>query len=119
MKDLDLTPLADVPAPRRTDAAFARSVADGLHKRRSRASWFAVPALAAAATGAFALFALVHTAHVDGADAGTSTATLASNDAAIFDDDDAFALPSLDGSTDEELARLDHALDERLHARKP
>jgi hypothetical protein len=117
MNDIDLTPLADVPAPRRTDGAFARSVADGLHKRRSRAPWFAVPALAAAAAGAFALFAVVHTPHAGGVDAGTSV--VAMNDAILDDDDTGFALPSLDGSSDEELARLDHALDERLNARKP
>src|SRR6185437_14493221 len=102
---------------RRTDAAFARSVADGVRKRRSRAPWFAVPAFAAAAAGAFALFAVVHTPHVDAAhDAGV---IVAANDSIFEDDDTGFALPSLDGSSDEELARLDRALDERLHAGKP
>jgi hypothetical protein len=116
MNDIDLTPLADVPAPRRTDGAFARSVADRLHKRRSRAPWFAVPAFAAAAAGAFALFAVVHTSHVDAThDAGVVVAV---NDSIFDEDDSGFALPSLDGSSDEELARLDRALDERLNARK-
>ena len=135
MKNLDeqLAALAaNVPPPRRTDAAFARSVADGVNAKKSR-TVFMFP-LAAATAAALAVFALVHPATTSSThDAGTTGVVVAVNDAArvhptttvtdtgapaILDDEDSpFALPSLEGSSDEELAFLDRALDQRLHTR--
>ena len=140
---------ASIPAPRRTDAAFARSVADGVRAKKSR-TVFMFP-LAAATTAALAVFAVVHPAQwstTTSHDAGTgvvattvtpheapdhvatsaasttsttaTAATAAGADAmvAMLDDEDSpFALPSLEGSSDEELAFLDRALDERLQTR--
>jgi hypothetical protein len=118
-----LGPLAEVPPPRRTDAAFARGVMDGVKQRRSRRI-FVVPALAAAGA-AFALVALVRPTGParDVADAGTpqlaKVTEIAEADLpfAFVDDDGLFAIPAIDGSSDEELARLDRALDTALAAR--
>lgn len=116
--DADLAPLADVPPPRRTDEAFARSVQDGVRKRRAR-TWFALPALAAAAA-AFA-FVVMRPGPVDDervAIAPTATAPIVAVDLYEDDDDALFALPSLDGSSDEELALLDQVLDRKLSAQR-
>ncbi|HEY4219718.1 MAG TPA: hypothetical protein VGO62_00215 [Myxococcota bacterium] len=124
MTDPDLELLARIPPPRRTDQAFARSVAAGVQKRRAR-TFFVMPALAAA-SAAFALVVAVHPGAVGVSDAGVSatattpstlllaSADLARNDAIFDDEDSPFAMPSLDGSSDEELARLDTRLDQAL-----
>ncbi len=113
------------PPPRRTDAAFARAVAAGVARGKSagRGSLFALPALAAAAA-AFALVVTVGNPERSVVDAGVRVAVAhpvahpvaapAEQIDASWDDEDDFALPSLDGSSDEELARLDRALDEAL-----
>lgn len=112
-----LEALAEVPTPRRTDAAFARAVQDGV-RRRSRAL-FALPALAAAAA-AFTFVVMrpddaeVLTKVADARPLRVERPVVISDS---FDDEDAlFALPSLDGSSDEELANLDRVLDRRLAA---
>ena len=113
-----LEALADVPPPRRTDAAFARAVQDGVRRRRSRA-FFALPALAAAAA-AFTFLVM----RPDDAEVLTKVADARPVERAVvisdpFDDEDAlFAMPSLDGSSDEELANLDRVLDRRLASRR-
>lgn len=108
--------LADVPPPRRSDAAFALAVQDGVSRRRNR-TLFALPALAAAA----AAFAFVVVRADDGR-VPEETRIAAASPVLLadpFDDEDAlFALPSLDGSSDEELANLDRVLDRRLAARR-
>lgn len=120
--DPDLAPLADVPAPRRTEDAFARGVVDGVRKRRARTTWFALPALAAA-TAAF-VFVIARpgpTTDVEPVPVRVAVAPPAADIIVTdpFDDDDAlFALPMLDGSSDEELARLDAVLDEKLRAQR-
>jgi len=120
------------PPPRKTDDAFARSVADGVRQRRSARSpfMFALPT-AAAAAAAFALVAVVHTPGttphdvVVASDAGNVNGNVGNDVVApptpvlamnvdLDDDDDDFALPSLEGSSDEELERLDKALDAAL-----
>lgn len=123
--DADLSPLADVPPPRRTDDAFARSVQDGVRKRRAR-TWFALPALAAAAA-AFA-FVVLRPGLVDDervaiapiATGASTSANAASVAVDLYEDDDdaLFALPTLDGSSDEELALLDQVLDRKLSAQR-
>ncbi len=120
--DEDLAPLADVPPPRRTDDAFARSVQDGVRKRRAR-TWFALPALAAAAA-AFAFVVMrpgpmpEEPVKVKVAVAVPHTPDAAPVDLYEDDDDALFALPMLDGSSDEELARLEQMLDRKLSAQR-
>lgn len=110
--DPDLSPLAHVPPPRRSDDAFARGVIDGVRKRRARSTWLALPALAAATAFVFVI-ARPEPAMESGA---TATAIVVADP---FDDDDSlFALPMLDGSSDEELALLDAVLDEKLRAQR-
>lgn len=113
-----LEPLMEVPPPRRTDAAFARSVADDVRQRRApRPLLFGGLALATA--GAAAIFLVprgpeVAVVVVDaGARVAVATPTVQPRASAdfVWDDDGDFAIPSLDGSSDEELARLDRALD--------
>lgn len=117
---IDLTPLAEVPPPRRTDAAFARAVADDVKHKRSARAPFILPALAAL-TAATALVIVVrpHEVHVVAPVTTVTTVSPAHVEvaAADFDDDDEdlFALPELEGSSDEELARLDKALDAALN----
>jgi hypothetical protein len=100
MNDPDLEALAEpLPAPRRSDAAFARDVAGAMAARRRR-RWLVAPLAMAAAVTALVLFL-----------------PRAPADAELFDDDDddgLFAIPALDGSTDEELALLERALDRAL-----
>lgn len=118
--DRELAALADVPPPRRTDDAFARSVQDGVRKRRAR-TWFALPALAAAAA-AFAFVVLRPGPAPDDHRVDIAVAVPASGDVVdLYDDDDddaLFALPMLDGSSDEELALLDQVLDRKLSAQR-
>lgn len=122
----ELTPLADVPPPRRSDDAFARSVADGVQRRRQ--AWralFALPAFAAATAG-FLFLVMRPTppeetpvVAVNIAPAAGTSVTVAVAIADPFEDEDAlFALPMLDGSSDEELARLDRMLDQKLSAQR-
>jgi hypothetical protein len=140
-----MSALADLaPPPRKTDAAFARSVADGVRAKRSARSpfTFALPT-AAAAAAAFAFVAVVHTPSsthdglsdiIDAGNHATTTTTMATTTAPATatspvelalaldlddadDDDGGFALPSLEGSSDEELERLDKALDAALGQR--
>jgi hypothetical protein len=124
-----LEALGEPPPPRRSDAAFARAVAAGLRERRGRLL-FAVPALAMA-TAALALVLLPEGGNrLDIApDAGLLAAAApaeppvdAPAELADAEDDVAsigelFAIPSLEGSSDEELARLDRALDDALARR--
>ena len=123
--DRDLALLADVPPPRRTEAAFARAVVDDVKHQRSRHTLFVLPALAAATAAAALVLVVqphdVRVAPVHAADAGTSKVAVVAPvhvdvAAADLDDDDEdlFALPELEGSSDEELARLDKALDAAL-----
>jgi hypothetical protein len=110
MNDPELAPLAEeIPAPRRTDAAFARAVADDVRRRKAR-TWVFAPVLAAA-VGGLALLVTQMPPAATMADAGT---------AITFDDDDpVFALPTLEGSTDEELEQLERALDKALERKTP
>jgi hypothetical protein len=107
--------LADVPLPRRTDAAFARAVRDEVARHRERRS-FALPALAAAA--AAVAFIVMRPAPTLERPNPTRVAMARPEAVAIafpFDDEDAlFALPSLEGSSDEELVNLDRILDRRI-----
>ncbi|OGQ18192.1 MAG: hypothetical protein A2138_15220 [Deltaproteobacteria bacterium RBG_16_71_12] len=112
-----LAPLAaPPPPPRRSDAAFARAVADDVKRRRAPfALWLGAPALAFTAAGV-----AIVVAGPDGGraavDAGVAATRVAAVDLEWADESD-FAMPSLDGSTDEELARLDRALDEAIKQR--
>ena len=115
----ELESLAHVPAPRRSDAAFVRAVADGVARRRAR-PLFALPALAAAV--AAVTFMVMR---ADGVELAPPAAKpLASPLRPIvvadpFDDEDTlFALPSLEGSSDEELVNLDRILDRRIAANR-
>lgn len=143
-----LAPLeGELPAPRRTDAAFARAVAEGVRTRRT--TWrLALPSLAAVAAG-LALFVIPRGAAVDPspdagaaarealvaamsssssagenpeppAGAGAHNEQQAGEPPATLDELRAgadFTIPALEGSSDEELARLDRALDAALAAR--
>jgi hypothetical protein len=130
--DADLAGLAElarVPEPRRTDDAFARSVADGVARARAP-RWLFLPAVAAGA--AAVTFAIVHEPRVDTVDAGTIARVeptapaeidrVQDDDSDDDEDDDAwlissrddFALPSLDGSDEQELLALEAKLDEAL-----
>jgi hypothetical protein len=62
--------LGPVPAPRRTDAAFARSVAADVRDRRRGASWGLSALGAAAAAGCLALFVSISGGEVSAPDAG-------------------------------------------------
>ena len=110
------------PPPRRTDAAFARSVADEVKRRRSPLLFLmGAPALALAAAGVAVMVAGPGPGELRG-DAGITAPRpalaerVATADLEWGEDSD-FALPSLEGSTDEELLRLDRALDEALKKR--
>ncbi|MBI1946839.1 MAG: hypothetical protein HYS27_14180 [Deltaproteobacteria bacterium] len=113
-----LAPLAEPPPPpRRTDAAFARAVADGVKQRRAPfALWLGAPALALAAAGVAIVVAGPDGGRV-AVDAGVTIARAAAVEVDWAEESD-FAIPSLDGSTDEELARLDRALDEAIKLRR-
>lgn len=107
--------LLAAPPPRRTDAAFARAVADDVKRRRAPfALWLGAPALALAAAGV-AIVVVGPGTGVVSVDAGVAASRIASIDLGRGDlewgEDSEFAIPSLDGSTDEELMRLDLALD--------
>lgn len=121
--DPELSPLADVPPPRRSDDAFARGVIDGVRKRRAPSTWFALPALAAA-TAAFVFVIARPEPAIEPSPTAPVRVAVAAPSAPIvvadpFDDDDSlFALPMLDGSSDEELALLDAVLDEKLRAQR-
>lgn len=109
-----LEALADVPSPRRNDAAFARAVKDGVARRHAR-TFFAFPALAAAAAAFAFLVMRPDDGHPDVVAHAVDERPLMIADP--FDDEDAlFALPSLDGSSDQELADLDRVLDRRIAA---
>lgn len=110
------------PPPRRSDAAFARAVAEDVKRRRSPLLlWMGAPALALAASGVAIVVAGPGPGELGG-DAGIAaprpalTERVATADLEWGEDSD-FALPSLEGSTDEELLRLDRALDEALKKR--
>ena len=131
--------LGTVPEPRRTDDAFARSVAaDVASTRQRRRFWLAIPTLGAAAA---ALALVVTSSNPGDADAGDLTdpsgelAMLGSDDDvaevaddtllalagtfAVEDEDpdfasDTFTLSALDGSTEQELRQLEAALDRAL-----
>ena len=115
----ELALLAELPPPpRRTDAAFARAVADDVKRRRTPfALWLGAPALALAAAGVAIVVAGPGVGEVS-VDAGVAAPRVASIDLERGDlewgADSEFAIPSLEGSTDEELKRLDLALDEAL-----
>lgn len=113
----ELLRLAEAPpAPRRTDAAFARAVAEGVKRRRAPSLLFVgAPALALAAAGIAIVVAGPGAGEVT-ADAGIAAPRVAAVELEWSEDGD-FALPSLEGSTDEELLRLDRALDEALKKR--
>lgn len=119
--DRDLAVLADVPPPRRTDDAFARSVQDGVRARRSR-GWFALPALAA--TAAAFVFVVMRPGPTDERVVAIAPiavpAAVANAPMDLYEDDEdaLFALPMLDGSSDEELAQLDQVLDRKLSAQR-
>lgn len=103
------------PPPRRTDAAFARAVADDVHRRRRPLLlMLSAPALALAAAGVAITIAGPGSVT---SDAGVSVPRVAAVDGE-WDEESDFALPSLEGSTDEELLRLDRALDEALQRRR-
>lgn len=110
--DADLAPLADVPAPRRSDAAFARGVQDGVRRRRARAL-VALPGLAAACA---AVAFVVLRAGPAAVDEPSEVVARAAVD--LLEDDALFALPELEGSSDQELALLDQELDRRLRAQR-
>jgi anti-sigma factor RsiW len=106
---------APPPPPRRTDAAFARAVADDVKRRRAPLALFlGAPALALAAAGIAIVIAGPVTGELS-TDAGVAAPRLAVSTAAWDEESESdFAIPSLEGSTDEELLRLDRALDEAL-----
>lgn len=117
-----LRALAAPPPPRRTDVAFARAVAGGVEaRRRGGRAFLALPALATVAA-AVALVVLPRVGapsyvEAESRDAGVraAAAPIAGGGDAVVDllaND--FAIPSLEGSSDEELARLDRALDAAL-----
>ena len=114
-----LTPLAQPPPPpRRTDAAFARAVADGVKARRSPfALLLGAPALALAAAGVAIVVAGPGGGGVT-SDAGVAMAPRAATVDVEWAEEGDFAFPTLEGSTDEELARLDRVLDEALKQRR-
>lgn len=123
--DARLAALAAAPPPRRTDQAFARAVSAGVanDKKRRSLTLLALPGLGAA-TAVLALVVLPGGAEPvtrADADAGVRVASAERLDASADEDflleNDDFAIPALDGSSDEELARLDRALDEALLAR--
>lgn len=118
VNDPELAPLADVPPPRRSDDAFARGVRDGVRKRRAR-TWFALPALAAAAA-TFAFVVLRPGPSGDEPRVAIAPALDAPMVVDLYEDDEdaLFALPMLDGSSDEELAQLDQVLDRKLSAQR-
>jgi hypothetical protein len=134
--DDDLPQLRAPPSGRKSDAAFARSVAAAVHERRRPSPsspfsrwWLGLPALAGAAAVAFVVVG-------DGGAGGADDAALAravyasfadaSGDVAAFDSDEdvlalatddegsAFAIPGLAGSSDGELEDIEAALDRRL-----
>ncbi|MCC7073656.1 MAG: hypothetical protein IT383_20265 [Deltaproteobacteria bacterium] len=114
-----LAPLAQPPPPpRRNDAAFARAVADDVKARHAPFSlWLGAPALALAAAGV----AIVVAGPGGGRATPDAGVALAPRVAAVDVDwaaEGDFAFPSLEGSTDEELARLDRVLEEALRQRR-
>lgn len=123
--DARLAALAAAPPPRRTDQAFARAVAAGVanDKKRRSLTLLALPGLVAASAVLAVVVLPGGGAPVTRAttDAGVRVASAerldVSPDEDFFFGNDDFAIPALDGSSDEELARLDRALDEALLAR--
>lgn len=112
----ELSLLDKPPPPRRTDAAFARAVADDVKRRRTPfALLLGAPALALAAAGVAIVVAGPGSGEAS-LDAGVTAPRLAVAELEWGEESD-FAIPSLDGSTDEELKRLDRALDEALKQR--
>ena len=134
--DLDLSLLGAhaPPPPRRTDAAFARAVADDVAARNKRSMlwWLGAPALAVSVSvAAFVLWPQAprpvslkernHDLVAIGAVA-PAPVMLASADAdpLLGDDDDGddFAIPSLGGSSVDELLRLEKSLDAAIANQK-
>lgn len=114
---------AEVPPPRRSDAAFARAVREAVLKRRHERQ-LVVPVLTAACA-ALAIILVAPGPLGTGARLTATTATTGTtgttepreaepDDPAVIVSDSDFAIPALDGSSDEELARLERALDRAL-----